>query len=120
MPVVMPDTSSNPVVFERFRRDLGELWNEVAPLCHSADDPAELAAAIHAQDSTVHRTLPDLEALLAGWAHYDASRRAILTGAVTYVTEGGIAPGHAHPAPTGPGSDEVVVDAAVRAILRSR
>ena len=120
MSVVMPDTSANPVVFERFRRDLGELWTEVAPLCHSAEDPADLAAALHAQDGTLRRVLPDLEALLAGWTHYDSSRRAILTGAVTYVTEDRPADAPTHPEATVPGAEEVVVDAAVRAFLRRR
>lgn len=117
MAAVMSETSSNPVALERFRRDLGDLWNDVAPLCHSAEDPAELVAALHAQDGSVHRALPDLEALLAGWPHYDTTSRAILTGAVTYVTEAAPARDEAEETPA-EHDDEVVVDAAIRAILR--
>ncbi|GAB47358.1 hypothetical protein [Mobilicoccus pelagius] len=123
MAAVISETSSNPVALERFRRDLGELWNDVAPLCHSTEDPAELVAALHAQDGTVHRALPDLEALLAGWRHYDTTSRAILTGAVTYVTEttptrDGAVAGAGET--VGGHDGEVVVDAAIRAILRRR
>ena len=117
MTAVTSDTSSNPVVLERFRRDLGDLWTEVAPLLRSAEDPAELAAALHAQNRAVSHALPDLEALLAGWAHYDSTRRAILSGAVTYVTDS-TPPRPARTPAEGGTRDDIVVDAAIRAILR--
>ncbi|WP_312718195.1 hypothetical protein [Mobilicoccus sp.] len=119
MSVVTPATLSNLVVLDRFRRDLGELWSDVAPLLHTTEDPADLAAALHAQDAAANCVLPDLEALLAGWAHYDSTRRAILTGAVTYVTEGLPGGDDRRPEDGAQGYDEVVVGAAVRAILRT-
>ena len=118
MSVVLPETSSNPAVWEVFRRNLGELWYEVAPLCHTVEDPSELAAALHGEDRPDARTLPDLEALLAGWPHYDATRRAVLSGAVAYLTESD--PEEASPGELLRADQEVVVDAAVRAILRRR
>lgn len=117
--MVSLDGSSNSLVLGSFSRDLGELWSRVAPLCSDADDPGDLIATLHEQMSESPRThlVPELEALLAGWHHYDSDRRAVLSGAVSFLAEDGADAGR-RPAPGDGTEDEKVVQAAVRAVLR--
>ncbi|MDO5628591.1 MAG: hypothetical protein Q4G43_09755 [Mobilicoccus sp.] len=104
--------TTNSVVLERFRHDLGPLWTTIAPLCRrTVDGPDALLAALH---SGARDLSPDLEALLAGWTYFDEGRRAVLTATVTYLA--GPADGHRGEVV----DDEQVVSAAVRAILSGR
>lgn len=101
-------TVADPDTLERFRRDLGDLWPRVAPLLTHSAEQEDVLAALHSQKApeSAHLT-GDLEALVAGWSHYDAAQRAVLTGAASFIAE-----------PPEAAADEVVVSAAVRAVLR--
>lgn len=105
-----------------FRSRIPQLWAELQPLCAAddgaLDNPAEadrLRAAIASRRSAatisaVRRPGDELEALLAGWDHFDRERRAVLRGTVLYLTQRNPQRGSAR--------EEHLVDAAVTAILR--
>ncbi|WP_040161951.1 hypothetical protein [Mobilicoccus massiliensis] len=115
MSVALANPPTDPFVIDVFRRSLGELWFQVAPLCQGVDDPTVLDATLRARaDSEGSHLVHELEALLVGWPHYDSAQRAVLTAAVAYVA--GTVPGD-HEAIVVDG--DKVIDAAVRSILRS-
>lgn len=108
-------------VLEGFRRRLGPLWAEVAPHCvdSAADDLPRLQSQIarcSRPECARHPQLArELEAMLAGWHHYDSPERMVLRGAVEYLAVDD------ETTPTSgfvDGDGDVVVDAAVRALLR--
>lgn len=108
-----------PPVLDAFRRDLGGLWTWVGPLCRDEQDPDRLIATLHetsTEGSPVERLAPELEALMAGWPHYDSQRRAVLSGAVAFLAEDD----GRTPELDSVVADELVVEAAVRAVLRRR
>lgn len=110
-----------------FREELGELWPAVAPRCEplGTDDVADLSVAleIHLHEhpvcaERVGELANDLMALMAGWAHYGEEQRAVLVGAMRYLTDADdVVPDEQ---PGGLDDDDRVVGAAVRAVLRSR
>lgn len=117
------DAREDGRVLDRFRVALGDLWPHVAPHCVDApeDDLGRLVAQVRATSTTrepERGTEPasELEALLAGWKHYGGPERAVLRGAVAYLSE----PEDAMPdaAPGSLDDDNAVVDAAIRVILR--
>lgn len=108
-------------VLDGFRHRLGPLWAAVAPHCvdSTADDLPRLQSQIRrcsGPECPRHPQLArELEAMLAGWCHYDPPERMVLRGAVDYLAESDKA------APTIAlvhDNDDIVVDAAVRALLR--
>ena len=114
----LPDS---PVI-DRFEAEVGSLWPHVAPFVVEPADE-ELPELIDSTrrrgddaDDLTRDLAHDLEALLAGWAHYDATERAVLRGAVTYLTEADDA--FPDDGPHGYADEEVVVEAAVKALLR--
>lgn len=107
-------------VLDRFRVELGDLWPHVAPHCVDApeDDSSRLVAQIRATstagDPAATGLAVELEALLAGWQHFGGPERAVLRGAVAYLSEADAATADAG----GLDDDNAVVDAAIRAIMR--
>ncbi len=100
-------------VLHRFESELGVLWPDVAPLCTRRYVKEGLAAdstpATPLDGRVPWHTVPaDLQALLVGWGHYDENERAVLRGAVGFVTDG-----HRWSP-----DDDTVIEAAVRALLR--
>lgn len=118
--VSAPTDTTGPLA--TFSSKIPMLWPDVAPFCAATgiDGETEVetlrAAVVHrrAGDPTdaARRPGDELEALLAGWAHFDAERRAVLRGAVRYLQEQGDR--------CRSGCEEHLVDAAVLAVLRSR
>ena len=107
-----------------FASRIPHLWPEVGPLCEAPvpapadpeDEADSLRAAVTARrvDSpgdTGRRPGDELEALLAGWSHFDGERRAVLRGAVRYLAQ----PSRQQWAVA---REESLVDAAVAAVLR--
>lgn len=91
-----------------------QVWPALEPLClHEAHGcPDELGRALrtraHEQGRGHHVT--DLEALLAGWPHYDNEQRAVLGGTVRYLTTECVET-------PSPDVEDDVVAAAVRAVM---
>lgn len=127
-------TNASPTTrpLQRFASELGEMWPRLAPLCVDlgADD---ISALVGSTRRTAHRARPelrllagDLEALLAGWNHFDSDERALLRGTISYL-EGEAdavgagwraAAGRDGRSDAGPARADDVVGAAVRTVLR--
>lgn len=104
----------------RFRSRVPHLWSQVEPLCAATEadrdqEMEELRAAIaegRARRAGASSRHPgdELEALLAGWPHFDSDRRAVLRGAVRYLAT--------DPSSISMARQEQLVGAAVAAVLR--
>lgn len=110
---------------QRFASELGRLWPQVAPLCIDlgADDLSDLLAdtrrTARESDPRLRLLAGDLEALLAGWQHFEPDKRALLRGAISYLEHDMTAPEtNVTPAPADPARADTVVGAAVRTLLR--
>lgn len=110
-----------------FSSRIPHLWGAVAPLCEppvpAPADPEEEAASLRAEvasrrsgsssssDAVGRRPGDELEALLAGWSHFDGERRAVLRAAVRYLAR-------LNRQQRDAAREESLVDAAVAAVLR--
>lgn len=119
--------SEADLTVQRFEKEVGALWPHVAPLCAKcAESPTpdidelgrllRTTAASELSPPRLSGLANDLEALVAGWTHFNTSERTVLQAAMTYLAQREDAvPDHA---PDGLADDEIVVNAAVRVLLR--
>lgn len=111
--------SAASAALDRMAGLMPELWPELEPWCllglHYA--PEELGACLRRHHATCpnHRasSAADLEALLAGWPHFEDGQRAVLAGTVLFLT-------HEGSTVTPPDLEDEVVQAAVHAVMQPR
>lgn len=115
----VPTVAKRTGALARFRTNLGSLWPDVEPLSRVADhvpDALLMKArfwrlGVQVNPAHANELVLELEALAAGWRHFDDDRRRVLTGALSYLIA----------MPTPDATDlrraDDVVGAAVRAVI---